>query len=327
MCGYFGSRTFYFVGKREMVEGSIKRGSKTDQKIINKQERGKIMRKIKNSLLVLLAMLLVLLAGCKNNEGTGAHDNNEGTGVYESNENTGFDVEADISNKQYITSKEAFVNKMEELLDLSIYSYTEFAEYTKFKQYTYELSPDKRANYDFDYVVKLEDGSTISMPITFGELDKKGWKLVGGTDPDQEIPSNTKATGTIRNASGKELTVLAYNLADETTAYWECTILELSSEQYVLNADEKERNAVDFAVCDNLNNASRLEDIIQELGQPTIIECALHYDDNGNYICSKIDMYFEQKDSEYIGGNSQMVFLLSGDGNYILSFTYRSAAK
>lgn len=291
------------------------------------------MRKTKLIALVLaMLMILTLFAGCGTNDNGGndvtnnasdtqstTEDKNEVT-----NNSSETNINVDTSNKGYITSKEAFVDKVTELIDVSLYRDITESDYTSFKSYFYELNYENKKEFDLDYKIKLGDGSEFTMPITFSELEKKGWVLQESSAPDREMGSGLMTFGTVKNSAGKTLSVAAYNPTEKTITFKECTVINVDSQQYsTFDSTEKLSDAIDFTICGTLTNASTLEDIIERLGNPYSINCTLHYDDKGNYTYSDIEVTYMQKSSAY----SQLKFQLSGDGNYITAINYDVAPK
>ena len=286
------------------------------------------MRKTKLFALVLaMLMVLTIFAGCGtekigDNDVTdnssvtqsGTEDNNGGSGnSSETDTNTG------TSNKKYITSKKAFTDKVAELIDLSLYEDLDETDETSYKSYYYELDSDNEKDYDLDYKIKLGDGSEFTMPISFSELEEKGWALPENADPDFEIDSGHVASSTVSNSEGKEFTFYVYNRTDNKITLKEGLVTSVCLYQYdSYDLTEKLSEAIDFTVCGTLNNASTLEDIIEKLGNPYSINCALNYDDDGNYTYSEIEVDYTQESSSY----SSLVFTLSGDGNYITNVDY-----
>lgn len=283
------------------------------------------------SFVLALLLIITMFAGCGSKENTdGTVDNStdtQSTTDAGDNEPTNFtesNVEVDTSNKGYITSKDAFVSKMAELLDISLYADLNESDYTSFRSYYYQLDYENKKEYDLDYKIKLGDGSEFTMPITFSELEKKGWVLQESSAPDREMGAGLMTFGTIKNASGKSLRVAAYNPTDKTITFKECTVINVDAQQYsTFDPTAKLDDAIDFTVCGSLTNASTLEDIINKLGNPYSINCTLHFDDEGKYTNSDIEITYMQKSSAY----SQLVFDLSGDGNYITTVNYDVAPQ
>lgn len=278
------------------------------------------------SLILVLLMILTTLVGCRSaldeSVSTGNSPSTQDTMSIETSDTvatTESNLDVDVSDKGFITTKDAFVNKVAELLDVSFYSDLTESDNTSFKIYYYQVKPENEQEYDLDYKIKLGDGSEFTMPITFSELEKKGWILQESSDPDREIESGFMTFGTVENASGKTLSVAAYNPTDKTIAFKECTVINVDSQQYsTFDSTEKLSDAIDFTVCDSLTNASTLEDIVEVLGNPYSISCTLRYDGEGKYTNSEITVTYMQKSSAY----SQIEFELSGDGDYITCVSY-----
>lgn len=275
------------------------------------------------SLVLALLMIFTMFVGCSSKENTdGTVDNSvntQSTTDAGNNDATEPDIEEDTSNKGYITSKDSFVNKMAELLDISLYKELEESDYTSFKSYYYSLDYENKMEYDLDYKIGLGDGSEFTMPITFNELEKEGWFLQDSSSPDRDLDAGYMSYGIVENASGKTLSVSAYNPTDKTITFKECTVIQVQAQQYsTLDPAEKLSEAIDFTVCGSLTNASNLEDIINKLGNPYSINCTLHFDDNGKYTYSDIEINYMQRSSAY----SSLVFELSGDDNYITNIHY-----
>ena len=234
-------------------------------------------------------------------------------------DSTESNVEADQSGNGYITSKDAFISKMNELLDISLYDDLEESDAGAYKSYYYQLNYENEKDFDLDDTVSLGDGSSFTMPITFAELEEKGWVLQETSDPDRELEPGFMTFGTVQNAAGESLYVSAYNHTQDVITFKECTVIEVEARQYSsIEPTEKVEGAVDFTVCGTLTNLSALEDIIQRLGNPYAISCTLHYDSDGNYAYTELEIEYEQESSAY----SSIVFELSGDGNYITNMKY-----
>lgn len=291
----------------------------------------------KNRLLtpiIAMTMIITLLVGCGSKENTNQTTDNQAntqttndTEKNEKEDSSEFHVDVDTSAKGYITSKDAFVNKMTELLDLSLYAELNESSVGTSETYSYRLNYGNEKEYDLNYHVKLGDGTEFTMPITFSELEKKGWVLQESSQPEMEMGANLMTIGRVENASGQSLGVTAYNPTDKTITFKECTVIRVESQQYDLtdpiNPTEKLNSAIDFTICDSLTNASTLEDIISRLGNPSSVFCALNFNEDGTYDDSKITITYTQKSSAY----SSIEFKLSGDGNYITEIDYNVAPQ
>lgn len=294
------------------------------------------------ALLLCFSMVLALLAGCKSDKEPEENTDKNGTSVKEENQDDQVEkeeenqndqtekeedtdkpkeethIEVDTSNKNYITDETSLIAKVEELVDTSLYGDMYKNDNASFISYMCERNYDNRQEYDLDYKYEFGDGSVVQMPLTFAELEMEGWVLSSNNE-DQELDPGYMTFGRVKNSSGKELYVSAYNHTSSKAAFKDCTVINIEAAQYSdLNIAKKIDSAIDFTVCGSITNASTLEDIIDVLGDPTSIYCSFHYDDNGNYKYSKLTVSYIQKSSAY----SQIVFELSGDGNYIINVDY-----
>ena len=192
------------------------------------------------------------------------------------------------------------------------------------ESYSYNLKPEYTKEYNLDYKIRLGDGSEFTMPITFAELETKGWFLQNSSDPDRDMASKYMTWGIIENTYGNTLNVAAYNPTNSTIKFKECTVINLTSNHFSsFDYEQKVVGAIDFLVCDSLSNASTLEDIISKLGNPYSLSCFMHYNEDGTFSHSEINVTYQQKSS----AGSLITFKLSGYGNYILSLSYNIAPK
>lgn len=227
------------------------------------------------------------------------------------------------NSKGYITSKEAFISKVETLVDTSLYSESleddDDDSLQKFQIYSYELKWENEKEYDLDYSIKLSDGTNFTLPVTVAELEKQGWTL-SAYDADRNLSAGYMTWANLKNTSGKELYVGICNLSEETIQLKEGTVNLVSADQYSSNDNFSKRldEAVDFTVCGSLTNSSTLEDIVKRLGAPSFIAWTVYVDDDGAYEYSKLEVEYVQKSSVY----SHIYFTLSGDGNYITDVSY-----
>lgn len=253
------------------------------------------MKKIKySSLIIAFVMIFSTLTGCGNE----------------------VDYTADTTDKNYITSKETFVEKMDELIDLSLYEDLDEDEGT-LSTYTYELKDDDKNDCELNRKILLGDGTEFTFPISVKELENLGWTVTNGGDT--ELKANHFIFGvTVENAEGKVLKLSVINTTQETLLAKECTIFSVETKQFkdYTDAAEKEEVAINFSVCDSLNNASNLEDIIEVLGNPDSVECTLRSGYEEGYTRSEITIVYENEDY------TDIEFVLSGNGNYIKSMSY-----
>ncbi|MBE6784930.1 MAG: hypothetical protein E7538_01670 [Ruminococcaceae bacterium] len=262
---------------------------------------------------ILLVCFIFTACGSKTNT-----TNNNGLTTENKNSSENIvDKPVDTSNKNYINSKESFVEKISDLVDLSQYEDLDQSEVGNSVLYFYNMNSEKETTINFDYSIQLGDGSEFVMPITLNELEVKGWKLHYSSDPNFELKSGYSTTDLIENKDGKQLYVDLFNPNEETIALKDATVVAIESEQFSTSYhEEKMDQAIEFKVCDSITNTSTLEDIISVLGNPNEIVCTIVNNDNGYDHC-KIEISYNGS-SAY----SNIEFNLSGDGNYILNMSY-----
>lgn len=287
------------------------------------------------SLALALAMTVTTFASCggKGNENSTAADSSDTTAISqqekENEDNSTEDFtetssDANTSDKGYITSKEAFISKMSALIDISQYNELSESNTGTAKLYTYTIKSENKTEYPLDYKISLSDGTEFTMPITFAELEAKGWILQDNSDRETEIAPGFMSYGIIENSSGKSLHVAAYNPEESSIQFKDCTVVNTDFQQYSsFEHDKKLDSAIDFTLLGSITNTSKLEDIIAKLGNPSSIIYSEHYDSDGKYDYSTIKITYEQKSSAF----SSIVFEISGDGNYILSVSYDVSAE
>ncbi|MBE6768209.1 MAG: hypothetical protein E7549_04775 [Ruminococcaceae bacterium] len=293
------------------------------------------MKRIKLlSLLLVLVMLLSLLAGCGEKEvvldtpteedGTSAvTTTTTTTRVTEEDEETYTTTKAepsDVPAEGYITSKETFIQRMDEMLDLSLYNelYESTSEF--FDSYSYSIQYDHKQEYDLDYTCQLDDGSEIAMPMTFDELAKEGWTLSNEAQGEQEISANCIAFPHIKNKDNNDIGISVYNSTKEAITLKECVLMQMRLTQYsTYDPSEREEGAIGFTVCGNLTEASTTKEIIKRLGNPSNVYCSISKSDEGEYRNTRLTLTYRQPD---IRGSIE--FQLSGDGDYILQVTYEA---
>ena len=267
------------------------------------------MKKIKLlSLALAVIMLLSAFAGCGNKD-TDKSDSSKDNSQSETNDNNSEtnNNSSDSTNKK-ITSKEEFVGEMGELLDLSLYSELDETITSLSQTYTYNLDHKNKTDYNLDYTISFNDGSGFTLPITFSELEKKGWSIDPFYGPDNDIPTNGVTGCKIIHSSGKVLGVSVYNPTNKTIKLKECTVTGVDTGS----------SGVDFTVCGALSTSSTTENIINKLGNPTFSACVILLDGNGEYKESNVVLSYSQNTTE-----GSITFTLSGDDNRLIDIDYK----
>lgn len=284
------------------------------------------------SLILVVIVMLSAFAGCggKNDDSssdkkdTAQSEDKASSTISDDNNNenssdTDTDSEAD-SPKEYITTREAFLDKASELFELSLYGELNESgdKELGFSTHIYSMDYLNQKEYALDYKIKLGDGSEIVLPITYSELEKKGWTFRTNSSAERELEPDYLTQATLINANGQTLDVSIYNNTSNNIALKDGIVIDISSQQYNSDATEKLNTAIDFSVCGSLSQKSTLEDIVDTLGNPYMISYGIFYNNDGEYYYSSIEIQYKQKSSAY----SHITFELSGSGNYITSVSY-----
>lgn len=211
----------------------------------------------------------------------------------------------------YITSTDAFLSKMEELLDMSLYETPDMRESSG------SIDIKERITYDFDYTVKLNDDTGFTMPCTYADLEKQGWTC--RNDPDQEVKASSIAIAYFTNAAGQEVLIHGYNTSDKTIAFRECQFAAMGYTMRSRYSGEWESDAPTFTICETITEKSTLEDIIAALGDPSNVQYFQTRGDDGSYLYTSISATFTQKD-----GIGTLRFEFSGDTGSIVEMEYSS---
>lgn len=219
-----------------------------------------------------------------------------------------------------ITSKEAFIETVESLVDVSLYDWSS-SESDSSSNYSYYIKSENETNYDLDYSITLSDGSTFTLPISFAEMKELGWTLQESSQSDAQMDPGYMSWGYCENTSGQELYISAYNPGEEIISFGECSVCEVEFSLFDTfeNPPEPYENTPGFTICGSITQDSTLEDIISVLGAPSSLDYFIYKDDSGNYKSSTIYVEYVQESSPY----SNLEFEISGDGNYIMTMEYQ----
>ncbi len=111
-----------------------------------------------------------------------------------------------------VNSKGEFKEKAGELLDLS-----EYDVYDDNDSVSYSIKYEKTVDYDFDYTVKFDDGSSFTLPVKYSDVSKAGWS--SDTAADTQVSNSEETDVVFLNSKGREIVLSTSNLsaADEDT--------------------------------------------------------------------------------------------------------------
>jgi len=175
---------------------------------------------------------------------------------------------------------------------------------------SFSYTPSSKTELSFDYKITMGDDE-ITLPYDCKDLESLGWKYYGNGS-DQELKPGYLSSSAYEKDNGQVYTGIV-NDTDDVKKFGDCTIYSVDFSLYnsLDNYTEKSDNAVDFEVCGAINNDSTIEDIVDELGNPSSI---MAYESKyESYILFK----YESKDD-----NGWLEFRLSDDGKKIVKLDY-----
>lgn len=151
---------------------------------------------------------------------------------------------------------------------------------------TYRMKSDisKMLTYDLDYTITAE-GITFSLPITCGDLEAAGWDCRNNLASEVESSDRMGVTVSFRNHAGKEFFASVVNRSGVTKQLKDCYVVGVNFDKYTHNYTENITTLSDTApfvtVCGDLDSNSSLQDVLNRLGEPWMIE--FYTDGDANY--------------------------------------------
>lgn len=280
------------------------------------------MKHLRNlALLLAVITLLASLCAC-GEEATNKEDNKTTTISEETTDNiTPEDVTTPVvsTDSAYITSKEDMDLIIDTIPDanytVSERTYTD----TNSTHYTYDLTTNTN-DYNFNYKVKLGDGTEFTMPVSVKDIEASGWSTTISKDETYAANSAPASSFPFINSNNNEIGCYIRNNNSNDATLEECDITGIELNLYKFGYTpsyhiEKDDKAIDFTICDNITNDSTIEDVINSLGAPTKIR--LHVcGDHGGY-CDVELVYVQNSNAK-----QQITFIFSGDENRIMQFHY-----
>lgn len=112
--------------------------------------------------------------------------------------------------------------------------------------------------YKFEFKI---DGSKYSVPETFNEFDKNGWKL--DTEDSHKIAPNKFTSSFVLKNGSESLKATFYNTSDDTVEVEKCKVCG------VVLDDKNLESGVKFELPKGINNSSTKDDIIKAYGKPS----------------------------------------------------------
>ncbi len=199
------------------------------------------MKFIKTLSLIFAALLILSICGCSK------PDYNYGVDKTAEDINESLPVKTENSNK--ITSLDSMMSKY---FDITLFDEENYSDIY--------LGENFSLNANFN-------GTDFSLPAKLGTLNQNGWKLVDGSDYDENSLIYAKETAvlTFSNKYSNEITALFYNPLNTSVRLDECSIVKLS----ILNGYIKNPDAYPVFNINGITNTSVITDIFQILGTPS----------------------------------------------------------
>lgn len=193
---------------------------------------------------LLIALLLMLsFVGCKK------LDEDYGKSMYVKGDNTGSDADEEIVYPEIKSSDVVMPN----YLDISRYDELNYSSAYLGEKYKFKIT----------YA-----GSVFTLPTTYENLNKLGWKLSegGNYNIDSVITAGKNIDALLTNEYGKKINVVFYNSSKSSKKLKKCSVVKLIIPENCLNTSESEYGL--FWV-NGVTNQSAINNIIEYWGIPT----------------------------------------------------------
>lgn len=155
--------------------------------------------------------------------------------------------------------------------DYELYSEPEDEEYV----HLYLLDGER---IEMDYTITLDDGTTIQMPMVYGELLDAGW--TSSVQWEEQAKANSLGSAAHTNANGKTISVSIINPTDETM-----NLADIWINQVTMGGDYTEEFDIH-----GIRAGSTIADVVAAWGNPYSIE----YYCGENY--TELDLNYESND-------------------------------
>ena len=210
----------------------------------------------------------------------------------------------DVSDRTKIaTTVEEFDSVIGKFVNLDHYSkQTPYSNADQISTYKMKSDVSKTIAYDLDYTITAE-GITFSLPITCGELEAAGWDCRNNLASEVESSDRMGVTVSFRNYAGKEFFASVVNRSGVTKQLKDCYVVGVGFDKYKHNYLENITTLSDTApfvtVCGDLDSNSSLQDVLNRLGEPWMIEFYTDGDVNNEPLAFIRLTYQVKSDTEY----------------------------
>ncbi len=183
------------------------------------------------------------------------------------------------------TTVDEFDSVLGNFVDLEHYEKeTVYSNADQISSYRMKSDVRKTQNYALDYSVTAA-GITFCIPLTCGELEATGWDCREDLASEVESSDSLGVLVSFRDDAGKEFYASVVNRSGATKQLKDCYITGVKFEKYTKNYLEDIVTLSDTApfvtVCGDIDSNSSLQDVLERLGEPVMIE--FYTDGDANY--------------------------------------------
>lgn len=171
--------------------------------------------------------------------------------------NSEVDTAPVVSQKTYPNAKIPEIMSDDEVMpmffDISLYDEENYAD----------IYLGKRFEYNFTYA-----GSEITVPTTYKEMTKNGWRFIDGgeTDINMTLQAGKSLKASFVNDYNKQIIAVFFNSSRSTASLKKCQIVKFIVPENSLNV---ENSVYGQFWINGVNNGSAITDVIEYLGAPS----------------------------------------------------------
>lgn len=225
------------------------------------------------ALLLTMCMLATFCACGSNKETTNAPEQQTQAPV---------EAQADVSAETPVTGDDSLVGKLQSILGTAISLDNDYELSYEDEEFVNFVQPEK--NYaELDHTAQLGDGTTIQLPMTYGDLVNAGW--ISQTQWVDTAETYTMGSSYFTGSDGKTIEAFICNKTSEAIPLEETTVYQVN-----LGGEGTET----FQVY-GLSKGSTVADIVAALGNPgNITYYYTEYEDGD--VFTQLDMEYNAKD-------------------------------
>lgn len=209
-------------------------------------------------------------------------------------------MQADVNAETPATADDSLVGKLQSILGTAISLENDYELAYEDEEYVNFRQPEKEYA-ELDYTAHLGDGTTIQLPMTYGDLVNAGW--TSQTQWVDTADAYTMGSSYYTGPDGKTIEVFISNKSGDAIPLTETTVYQVN-----LGGEGTET----FQVY-GLSKGSTVTDIVAALGNPGNITYFYTEYDDGNT--------FAQLDLEYNAKDGTLKIRLDADTGLISSIT------